>query len=66
MSGFFGAISKSNCVKDVFYGTDYHSNPGKKRAGMVFIFPGKGIVPIPGPVHTTLRNFMKYIKKRKL
>jgi amidophosphoribosyltransferase len=42
MSGFFGAISKSDCVEDVFYGTDYHSHLGTKRAGMVFIVPGKG------------------------
>jgi amidophosphoribosyltransferase len=42
MSGFFGAISKSSCIKDVFYGTDYHSHLGTKRAGMVFIVPGKG------------------------
>jgi amidophosphoribosyltransferase len=42
MSGFFGAISKSCCVNDVFYGTDYHSHLGTKRAGMVFIVPGKG------------------------
>ena len=26
MSGFFGSISKSNCVADVFYGADYHSH----------------------------------------
>ena len=37
MSGFYGMISKSDCVKDVFYGTDYHSHLGTKRAGMVFI-----------------------------
>ena len=42
MSGFFGVISKTNCVEDVFYGTDYHSHLGTKRAGMVFIVPGKG------------------------
>ncbi|MBS1231254.1 MAG: purF [Bacteroidetes bacterium] len=42
MSGFFGAISKSSCVEDVFYGTDYHSHLGTKRAGMVFIVPQKG------------------------
>lgn len=36
MSGFFGAISNQNCVYDVFYGTDYHSHLGTKRAGMVF------------------------------
>jgi amidophosphoribosyltransferase len=42
MSGFFGVISGNDCVKDVFYGTDYHSHLGTKRAGMVFIVPGKG------------------------
>jgi amidophosphoribosyltransferase len=42
MGGFFGVISKSDCVDDVFYGTDYHSHLGTKRAGMVFIVPGRG------------------------
>jgi amidophosphoribosyltransferase len=36
MSGFFGSISKVDCVQDVFYGTDYHSHLGTKRAGLVF------------------------------
>jgi amidophosphoribosyltransferase len=36
MSGFFGSISKYDCVSDVFYGTDYHSHLGTKRAGMAF------------------------------
>jgi amidophosphoribosyltransferase len=36
MSGFFGCISKHDCVSDVFYGTDYHSHLGTKRAGMAF------------------------------
>ncbi len=36
MSGFFGCISKQDCVSDVFYGTDYHSHLGTKRAGMAF------------------------------
>lgn len=42
MSGFFGVVSKTDCVSDVFYGTDYHSHLGTKRAGMVFIVPGRG------------------------
>jgi amidophosphoribosyltransferase len=42
MGGFFGVISKTDCVEDVFYGTDYHSHLGTKRAGMVFIVPSKG------------------------
>lgn len=36
MSGFFGCIKTQDCVKDVFYGTDYHSHLGTKRAGLVF------------------------------
>ncbi|MEA1876427.1 MAG: amidophosphoribosyltransferase [Bacteroidota bacterium] len=36
MSGIFGAISKKEVVLDVFYGTDYHSHLGTKRAGMAF------------------------------
>ncbi len=42
MGGFYGVISKKDCVEDVFYGTDYHSHLGTKRAGMVFIVPEKG------------------------
>ncbi|MDR2885463.1 MAG: amidophosphoribosyltransferase [Rikenellaceae bacterium] len=42
MSGFFGAVSKNDCVADVFYGTDYHSHLGTKKAGMAF-FDGKSI-----------------------
>lgn len=36
MSGFFGSISKNDCVSNVFYGTDYHSHLGTKRAGLAF------------------------------
>ena len=35
MGGFFGAISKRSTVLDVFFGTDYHSHLGTRRAGMV-------------------------------
>ncbi|HBH84015.1 MAG: hypothetical protein A2X05_09350 [Bacteroidetes bacterium GWE2_41_25] len=42
MGGFFGVVSKSDCAKDVFYGTDYHSHLGTKRAGIVFIVPDNG------------------------
>ena len=34
MAGFFGSIGKYSCVADVFYGTDYHSHLGTRRAGM--------------------------------
>ncbi len=42
MSGFFGSISKESCVLDVFYGTDYHSHLGTRRAGLAFFSPAKG------------------------
>jgi len=35
MSGFFGVVSKNDCVGDLFYGTDYHSHLGTSRGGMV-------------------------------
>lgn len=41
MSGLFGAISKKDVVTDVFFGTDYHSHLGTKRAGMAFIHEGE-------------------------
>lgn len=34
MGGFFGTISKSECISDLFYGTDYHSHLGTKRGGL--------------------------------
>lgn len=34
MGGFFGAVSKSDTVLDVFFGTDYHSHLGTRRGGM--------------------------------
>jgi len=34
MGGFFGVASKTDCVFDLFYGTDYHAHLGTKRGGM--------------------------------
>ena len=34
MGGFFAAASKEDCVFDLFYGVDYHSHLGTRRAGM--------------------------------
>ncbi len=36
MGGFFGVISKRDCVLDVFFGVDYHSHLGTRRAGLIF------------------------------
>lgn len=34
MGGFFGVASKNDCIFDLFFGTDYHSHLGTRRAGM--------------------------------
>ncbi len=40
MGGFFGCVSRENCVFDLFFGTDYHSHLGTRRAGLV-VYDGK-------------------------
>ena len=42
MAGFFGSISTTSCVNDVYYGTDYHSHLGTRRGGMVTFDPELG------------------------
>ncbi len=37
MGGFFGVVSKEDCVHDLFFGTDYHSHLGTKRGGMAVL-----------------------------
>jgi amidophosphoribosyltransferase len=34
MGGLFGVASTSDCVMDLYYGTDYHSHLGTKRGGL--------------------------------
>jgi len=34
MGGFFGVVSREDCVNDLFYGTDYHSHLGTRRGGL--------------------------------
>ena len=40
MGGFFGTIKKTSCVTDLFYGIDYNSHMGTKRAGMATLNDG--------------------------
>jgi len=37
MGGLFGIASKEDCVKDLFYGTDYHSHLGTRRGGLAVV-----------------------------
>ena len=42
MGGFFGAALREDAVFDIFYGTDYHSHLGTRRAGMAVYDSKKG------------------------
>ena len=43
MGGFFGAVTKHDAIPDVFFGTDYHSHLGTRRAGMAAWDAGIGL-----------------------
>ena len=34
MGGYFGIVSRKDCLLDVFFGVDYHSHLGTRRAGL--------------------------------
>lgn len=40
MGGFFGITAKTSCVDRLFYGIDYNSHMGTKRAGMATVSNG--------------------------
>lgn len=42
MGGYFAAVSKEDCVFDLFFGVDYHSHLGTRRAGMAVYDPETG------------------------
>ncbi len=42
MGGFFGVAAKEDCTFDLFFGTDYHSHLGTRRAGMAVYDSQKG------------------------
>ncbi len=42
MGGFFAVASKEDCVFDLFFGTDYHSHLGTRRAGMAVYSSDEG------------------------
>ncbi len=43
MGGFFGITAKSDCLSDVFFGVDYHSHLGTRRAGIAAYDPETGL-----------------------
>ncbi|MDE6333545.1 MAG: amidophosphoribosyltransferase, partial [Muribaculaceae bacterium] len=56
MGGFFGAISKKECINDIFYGTDYNSHLGTKRAGLVTFDPESGF---NRTIHSIERDYFR-------
>lgn len=56
MGGFFGSIGKTPCVNDLFYGTDYHSHLGTKRAGLVTFDPEEGF---NRSIHSLERDYFR-------
>ncbi len=42
MGGFFGAVSKQDCVLDIFFGVDYHSHLGTRRGGIILYDQERG------------------------
>jgi len=55
MGGLFGVVSKTNCVNDIYYGTDYHSHLGTKRGGMA-VTNSKGI---KRSIHNIQNNYFR-------
>ena len=43
MGGYFGIVSKEDCITDVFFGTDYHSHLGARRGGIASYDPEIGL-----------------------
>ena len=43
MGGFFGVVSKNDAISDVFFGTDYHSHLGTRRAGIAAYDKSQGM-----------------------
>ena len=55
MGGFFGIVSKTDCVNDLFYGTDYHSHLGTKRGGLA----AKNSKGFTRPIHNIENNYFR-------
>lgn len=56
MGGFFGIVSKRPCIDELFYGTDYHSHLGTKRAGLVTFDSEAGF---NRSIHSLERNYFR-------
>ena len=67
MGGFFGACRKSDAMYDVFFGTDYHSHLGTKKAGMAAFDETEGLQRVihsieNSPFRTKFENIFDEMK----
>lgn len=56
MGGFFGTVSNVPCVNDLFYGTDYCSHLGTRRAGIATYSQEKGFLR---SIHSLESNYFR-------
>lgn len=56
MGGFFGTISHVKCINDLFYGTDYCSHLGTRRAGIATYSKEKGFLR---SIHSLESNYFR-------
>ena len=52
MSGFFGVVSRQDCVQDLYFGTDYQSHLGTQRGGLA-VTNGGGFTRIIHDIRNT-------------
>ena len=56
MGAFFGTISKGECGADLYYGTDYNSHLGTRRAGMATYDENRGFLR---GIHSLENNYFR-------
>lgn len=56
MGGFFGTVSHVQCINDLFYGTDYCSHLGTRRAGIATYSKDKGFLR---SIHSLESNYFR-------
>lgn len=56
MGGFFGTVSHVQCINDLFYGTDYCSHLGTRRAGIATFSKEKGFLR---SIHSLESNYFR-------
>jgi len=55
MGGIFGVISKEDCVRDLYYGTDYNTHLGTRRGGMS-VFDGRSFTRV---IHSIENSYFR-------